>query len=119
MHKILATTMNDTIKSYIDKAQHTLDIAIYNHSDALITTAINDAYNRGVAVRYLTCGSTTTLALGDLDTNIHVLEKQGGSGIMHNKFVVIDADLTDSSWVITGLLIGQVDNFLTITITYF
>ena len=69
------------IKSYIDKAQHTLDIAIYNHSDALITTAINDAYNRGVAVRYLTCGSTATLALGDLDTNIHVLEKQGGSGI--------------------------------------
>ena len=98
----IGTTMNDTIKSYIDKAQHTLDIAIYNHSDALITTAINDAYNRGVAVRYLTCGSTTTLALGDLDTNIHVLEKQGGSGIMHNKFVVIDADLNDSSWVITG-----------------
>ena len=98
----IGTTMNDTIKSYIDKAQHTLDIAIYNHSDALITNAINDAYNRGVAVRYLTCGSTTTLALGDLDTNIHVLEKQGGSGIMHNKFVVIDADLNDSSWVITG-----------------
>ena len=98
----IGTTMNDTIKSYIDKAQHTLDIAIYNHSDALITNAINDAYNRGVAVRYLTCGSTTTLALGDLDTNINVLEKQGGSGIMHNKFVVIDADLNDSSWVITG-----------------
>ena len=98
----IGTTMNDTIKAYIDKAKHTLDIAIYNHSDALITTAINDAYNRGVTVRYLTCGSTTTLALGDLDTNIHVLEKQGGSGIMHNKFVVIDADVTDSSWVITG-----------------
>ena len=98
----ISTSMNDTIKAYIDKSQHTLDIAIYNHSDALITTAINDAYNRGVAVRYLTCGSTATLALGDLDTNIHVLEKQGGSGIMHNKFVVIDADITDSSWVITG-----------------
>ena len=98
----IGATMNDTIKSYIDKAQHTLDIAIYNHSDALITNAINDAYSRGVAVRYLTCGSTTTLALGDLDTNIHILEKQGGSGIMHNKFVVIDADVTDSSWVITG-----------------
>lgn len=98
----IGTSMNDTIKAYIDKAQHTLDIAIYNHSDALITTAINDAYNRGVVVRYLTCGSTATLALGDLDTNIQVLEKQGGSGIMHNKFVVIDADITDSSWVITG-----------------
>lgn len=98
----ISTSMNDTIKAYIDKAQHTLDIAIYNHSDALITTAINDAYNRGVAVRYLTCGSTATLALGDLDTNIQVLEKQGGSGIMHNKFVVIDADVSDSCWVATG-----------------
>ena len=98
----IGTTMNDTIKSYIDKAQHTLDIAIYNHSDALITTAINDAYNRGVAVRYLTCGSTTTLALGDLRHQYTCIGKQGGSGIMHNKFVVIDADLNDSSWVITG-----------------
>ena len=98
----IGTSMNDTIKAYIDKAQHSLDIAIYNHSDALITTAINDAFNRGVAVRYLTCGSTATLALGDLDPNIQVLEKLGGSGIMHNKFVVIDADIADSSWVITG-----------------
>ena len=98
----IGTSMNDTIKAYIDKAQHTLDIAIYNHSDALITTAINDAYNRGVAVRYLTCGSTASLALGDLDPNIQVLERLGGSGIMHNKFVVIDADITNSSWVITG-----------------
>tara|TARA_B100000900_G_scaffold156050_1_gene132666 strand:+ start:8804 stop:10864 length:2061 start_codon:yes stop_codon:yes gene_type:complete len=98
----IGASMNDTIKAYIDKAEHTLDIAIYNHSDALITTAINDAYNRGVAVRYLTCGTTATLALGDLDPNIQVLEKLGGSGIMHNKFVIIDADIADSSWVITG-----------------
>jgi hypothetical protein len=39
---------NDSIKAYIDKADSTLDIAVYNHSDNMITNAINDAYERGV-----------------------------------------------------------------------
>lgn len=98
----IGTAINDTIKAYIDKAQHTLDIAIYNHSDALISTAINDAHNRGVTVRYLTCGSTATTALGDLDPSIATFEKPSGNGIMHNKFVIIDANVTDSCWVLTG-----------------
>ena len=42
-------------KNIIDMANHTLDVAIYNHSDNLITTAINDAHERGVRVRYITC----------------------------------------------------------------
>ena len=37
----------------MDLAQNTLDICVYNASDALIATAINDAYNRGVQVRYI------------------------------------------------------------------
>ena len=94
--------INDTIKAYIDKAQQTLDISIYNHSDALITNAINDAYNRGVKVRYITCSSTTSMALNNLDPNIQYIERPSGSGIMHNKFIVIDADNSDSCWVISG-----------------
>ena len=94
---------NDTIKAYIDKAQYTLDIAIYNHSDNLITTAINDAYDRGVRIRYITCGSTATLALGSLNSNIPVLERPDlSNGIMHNKFVIIDANIFDSCWVLNG-----------------
>jgi phosphatidylserine/phosphatidylglycerophosphate/cardiolipin synthase-like enzyme len=98
----IGTAINDTIKAYIDKAQYTLDIAIYNHSDALITTAINDAYNRGVIVRYLTCASTSSLAVSNLDPSIPVFEKPNGVGIMHNKFVIVDANVTDSCWVLTG-----------------
>lgn len=93
---------NDTIKSYIDKAQHTLDIAIYNHSDNMIANAINDAYDRGVRVRYITCESTATTALDNLNDNIPFLERPEENGIMHNKFVIIDADVADSCWVITG-----------------
>lgn len=94
--------INDTIKAYIDKAMSTLDVAIYNHSDQTITNAINDAYERGVRVRYITCESTTTTALLSLNDNIPVLERPDGTGIMHNKFIVIDAENTDSSWVMTG-----------------
>ena len=93
---------NDTIKAYIDKAMHTLDVAVYNHSDALITSAINDAYDRGVRVRYITCASTTTTALGSLNDNIPVLQRPEVMGIMHNKFIVIDANISDSSWVLSG-----------------
>ena len=93
---------NDTIKKYIDMANHTLDVAIYNHSDNLITTAINDAHERGVRVRYITCESTTTTALGSLNNGIQTLERPETMGIMHNKFIVIDADIVDSSWVISG-----------------
>ena len=95
--------INDTIKSYIDRAKHTLDITIYNHSDALLTNAINDAYSRGVRIRYITCASTATIALSNLDPNIQYIERPAaGAGIMHNKFVVIDADQADSCWVISG-----------------
>ena len=94
--------INDTIKAYIDKAMSTLDVAVYNHSDQTITNAINDAYERGVRVRYITCESTATTALLSLNDNIPVLERPDGTGIMHNKFIVIDAENTDSSWVMTG-----------------
>ena len=93
---------NDSIKAYIDKAMHTLDVAVYNHSDAMITTAINDAYDRGVRVRYITCESTATMALGSLNDNIPVLERPEVMGIMHNKFIIIDADVADSTWVLSG-----------------
>ncbi len=98
----ISVYMNDTIKAYIDLANTTLDIAVYNHSDAMITSAINDAYDRGVAVRYITCGSTTTTALGDLNSNIPVLERPEGTGLMHDKFIIIDAYHVDSCWISSG-----------------
>lgn len=98
----ISVYINDTIKAYIDRANISLDIAIYNHSDAMITTAINDAYDRGVAVRYITCATTTSTALGDLNANIPVLERPAGTGLMHDKFIIIDADHVDSSWISSG-----------------
>jgi phosphatidylserine/phosphatidylglycerophosphate/cardiolipin synthase-like enzyme len=93
---------NDSIKAYIDKAMHTLDVAIYNHSDILIANAINDAYDRGVRVRYITCESTTNTALSALNNNIPTLGRPLDVGIMHNKFIIIDADSADNAWILSG-----------------
>ncbi len=94
---------NDTIAAYIGRAQSTLDIAIYNADNQLIANAINDAQTRGVRVRFLYEGGNANLILNDLDASIEMLERPGGHpGIMHNKFVVIDAASVNNSWVLTG-----------------
>lgn len=100
----LQNTFNDTISAYIDRANSTIDLCIYNNSNAMIVTAINDAYARGVDIRYITESQTLNTELGNMNGNINVLERinSSGSGIMHNKFVIIDVNSPDSSWVLTG-----------------
>ena len=99
----ITTAFNDTIKAYMDLAQNTLDICVYNASDATIATAINDAYNRGVAVRYIADDDVTNTMLGSLDPNIPIVYRDPApDGIMHNKFIIVDANSTNNSWVMGG-----------------
>ena len=99
----ITTAFNDTIKAYMDLAQNTLDICVYNASDATIATAINDAYNRGVVVRYIADDDVTNIMLSSLDPNIPVvLRDPVPAGIMHNKFIIVDANSTNNSWVMGG-----------------
>jgi phosphatidylserine/phosphatidylglycerophosphate/cardiolipin synthase-like enzyme len=94
---------NDTIKAYMDLAQNTLDVCVYNASDATIATAINDAYNRGVAVRYIADDDAANIMLSSLDPNIPiVIRDPAPAGIMHNKFIIVDANSTNNSWVMGG-----------------
>lgn len=101
----LNRAIDDTLINYINRAKYTLDIAIYNWNNSNlsdITAAVNAAYNRGVAVRIVNCGSTASLGLGSLDTRIGVVRRPNGVGIMHNKFVVIDADYAADAVLWTG-----------------
>ncbi len=99
----ITTTFNDTIKAYMDLAQNTLDICVYNASDATIATAINDAYNRGVVVRYIADDDVTNIMLSSLDPNIPIVYRDPApAGIMHNKFIIVDANSTNNSWVMGG-----------------
>ncbi len=103
------TGLDDTLISLINSAQSTLEIAIYNWNNngiSNITQAVNDAKNRGVNVRIVADASTANLGLQSLDPSIPKLFSTTGSayGIMHNKFVVVDANSPDPNLpkVLTG-----------------
>lgn len=103
------TGLDDTLISLINSAQSTLEIAIYNWNNngiSNITQAVNNAKNRGVNVRIVADASTANLGLQTLDPSIPKMMSSTGSafGIMHNKFVVIDANSSDPNVpkVLTG-----------------
>lgn len=92
----------DTLAAYIDRAQTTLDIAIYTYGDVAtnaITQAINNAYNRGVSIRIISDGGNVNAGLAGLNTAIPRLLSPTGASytIMHNKFVIIDANAGDAN----------------------
>jgi hypothetical protein len=100
---IYTSQMNDTAAAWIDKAMNTLDIAMYNTNMPVIQDAINDAYDRGVQIRYIAEGGNANIGLDYLNLNIPVLERQNAtSSGMHNKFMIIDADSTENAWVMGG-----------------
>nr|WP_320023383.1 phospholipase D-like domain-containing protein [uncultured Draconibacterium sp.] len=98
--------MADTLAAYINRASETIDFCIYNIDNSKIAEALNAAYNRGVTIRFITCGSTKHSSVYDLNNNIPVLERPeiAEGGIMHNKFVVFDANSANAnaSWVWSG-----------------
>jgi len=97
----LNNTFNDTLAAYINMAQSTVDLAIYNTNDQTVVQAVNAAKTRGVQVRYIAESSTANLGLSSMDASIPVLYANE-TGIMHNKFIVIDAGSVSNSYVISG-----------------
>lgn len=106
----LADTLDNMLISYIDNCVATLDIAIYNSyspsAAAGIAGAINAAYARGVQVRVIYDGGTSSLMIPHLNSSIPKLASPTSStySIMHNKFVIIDAICNNPflSYVWTG-----------------
>ncbi len=99
----------DTLAKYINRATQTLDIAIYNWNSTVIKDAVVAAKNRGVRVRIIYEDDNTNVSVGQLPANIPRVARpaqpgSSGSSIMHNKFVIIDAENTNPNipWVWTG-----------------
>ncbi len=92
----------DTIVAYIDRAKYSIDIAQFEYIQdasygayANIAAAVDSAYARGVTVRWIFDSSISNSGMSVLDPAIHTLTRPGGSGIMHNKFIIIDANSAD------------------------
>ena len=99
----------DTLAKYINRATQTLDIAIYNWNSAVIRDAVNAAKTRGVRVRVIYEDDNANVSVGQLLSTIPKVARpvqagSTGSSIMHNKFVIIDAESTSPNipWVWTG-----------------
>ncbi|MES2591560.1 MAG: phospholipase D-like domain-containing protein [Bacteroidota bacterium] len=84
--------LEDTICSLINSANITVDIAVWDNGSAAIISALNNAYNRGVQVRYISSSNSLNSALSGLNSNISLLERNStlASNVMHNKFVIVD-----------------------------
>src|SRR6185312_1852620 len=103
---IMGTLSADTIVAYINRAKYTVDIAQYDYTSSgsshvkIIGTAINNAHARGVVVRWIYDGSSSNTGLSAITwtTNVNKLASPVASGyIMHNKFMVIDANSTNAT----------------------
>ena len=116
----LGNTLDDKLITYIDACTTTLDIAIYNSASPSATTgiagAINAAYARGVQVRVIYDGSTTSSMIPLLNSAIPRLASPNNSnyGIMHNKFVIFDAAVLDANKPVvwtgsTNWTVSQID----------
>ncbi|MBK9731689.1 MAG: T9SS type A sorting domain-containing protein [Chitinophagaceae bacterium] len=95
---------DDTLIAYMNRTVYTMDIAIYNmDNDNGIVDAINAAYNRGVNVRVIGDGDNMDGAAW-AQLNIGAANKKLSPtgidyGIMHNKFVIMDAGAADPNKV--------------------
>lgn len=92
--------MGDTIVAYINRAKYTLDIAVYNYTSTFpaIAVAVNSAHSRGVRVRWIYDSSSSNTGIPLLNSAINHLASPPDAGaysIMHNKFMIIDANSTN------------------------
>ena len=91
------------ILSRIEAADETIDITMYNTTRDWLVTALEDAVDRGVQVRYIADDQTGNSALSPAP-DFPVVYGNPGDPLMHNKFMIFDAASTDDSYVITGSL---------------
>lgn len=98
----LNNCLGDTIVAYINRAKYTLDIAVYNYTSTFpaIAVAVNNAVNtRGVKVRWIYDVNQSNSGIPLLNSSVKRLASPDGSayGIMHNKFMVIDANSSNTA----------------------
>lgn len=99
----LNQTIEDTLVAYINRAKFSIDIAVFSYDQssgmADIAAAVNNAYLSGKVVRWIYNGGSSNSGLSGLNSGIKKLGSPTSVnyGIMHNKFVVIDANSSNAN----------------------
>jgi len=91
----------NAILDLIENAQSTIDVSVYNTNRVRIVNALTAAHERGVVVRYIADNETANLALSNPSPPFSVI-RGNADGLMHNKFLVVDANSLNDSWVLSG-----------------
>lgn len=97
----LNNNIDDTLIAYINRAKYSLDFAVYNYVQTSgisnIAAAVNAAFARGVNIRWIYDGGSTNSGVTALNAGINRLGSPTTSAynIMHNKFMIVDANSTD------------------------
>ncbi len=97
----------------VDAAEYSVDLAAYNFDHAPLASALRRASDRGVRVRVLTDFDTSHPSLRSPTPNYFWLEVND-RGLMHHKFLVVDAQDPELSSVMMGST-----NFTDANIYYF
>jgi phosphatidylserine/phosphatidylglycerophosphate/cardiolipin synthase-like enzyme len=90
----------EAIFKVINSAEYSIDVAMYNINRDDIVNALEVAYNKGVRVRYIADADQSNNALDPLP-DFPVMFRNG-SGIMHNKFMIVDSEDAQNAQVWTG-----------------
>jgi len=93
-------------------AQTSIDVTMYNNNRADLVAALTAAHDNGIAVRYITDSDEFNSALSPTPS-FPIIRVQSSTGLMHNKFMVIDADSPQDSKVITGSMNWTDNNIAT------
>ena len=103
------------VKSAVDSAHRTIDIAMYSFRDTAILNALGDAVERGVEVRVVFESAAThrkdpegtwSAALEHMGIEVRWINK-----IMHHKYAIIDGPRTRLADARSGLLINGSGNW--------
>jgi hypothetical protein len=92
----------DETVARIDAAAHTIDVAMYNNNREDLIEALEQAQARGVRVRYVAALDASNPALEPAPSFPVIYGNV--QALMHNKFMIVDADMTDQCWVMSGSL---------------
>lgn len=97
-----AEELETAILKKINEANLTIDYCIYNTHRRTIVDALVSASERGVRVRVIHNEKSESSNIGfERSLPFNIVERKG-DGLMHNKFLIIDAVDVDRSWVMSG-----------------
>lgn len=87
---------DDTLKAYIARAKYSIDMCIYSFdNDNQLIEALQAAANKGVITRFVFESGVSNAYVTALPGNNKSVRPSDLNGIMHNKFIVIDANSTN------------------------